>query len=64
MGVVRAGYSSNGITTKDDWFLASNVPHVQGTGNGGPTKVCVTLHENIPNNAWDYCSGPPPKKPK
>ncbi len=60
-GVVRATYSSNNITTTD-WFLANNVPTSQGTGNGGPTKVCAIITD--PNtNAWDYCNAPPPPAP-
>ena len=60
-GVVRAKYSSNGITT-EDWFMANNVPTQQGTGNGGPQHVCLTLH-NSDSNPWDYCVGPPPPGP-
>ena len=59
-GISRAKYSSNNITT-EDYFLTSNVPHTQGTGNGGPTKVCVIQNDNNANDPWDYCSGPPPK---
>ena len=60
-GVVRATYSSNGITSTD-WFLANNVPSTQGTGNGGPTKVCVNVTYAV-NDAWDYCTTPPKPSP-
>ncbi|HKD75515.1 MAG TPA: transglycosylase domain-containing protein, partial [Ktedonobacterales bacterium] len=51
-GVVRATYSSNGITSTD-WFLASSVPDGagQGTGNGGPINhICL----NDATNDWRY----------
>ncbi len=51
-GVVRATYSSNGITSTD-WFLANSVPGgaSQGDGNGGPI-LHICLHSD---NTWDYC---------
>jgi membrane peptidoglycan carboxypeptidase len=62
-GVVKAFFSSNGITS-EDWFLANNVPTTQGIGNGGPTSVCVNV-TYATNDAWDYCTSPPkqPGKP-
>ena len=60
-GVVRATYSSNGITSTD-WFLSNNVPTIQGIGNGGPTKVCVNVTYNA-GDAWDYCTTPPKPSP-
>jgi membrane peptidoglycan carboxypeptidase len=51
-GVVRAKYSSNGITSTD-WFIQGSVPSIEGTGNGGPTHLCVSL--NDATNVWNYC---------
>ncbi len=55
--VVRATFSSNGITSTD-WFLKNNVPTHQGIGNGGPTSVCINV-TYAANDAWDYCTAPP-----
>lgn len=57
-GVSRATFTSNGITSTD-WFDSSNVPTVQGVGNGGAGKYCITLHDSDAN-AWDYCKNPQP----
>ncbi len=56
-GLVRAEFSSNNITSTD-WFLANNVPHTNGIGNGGPTNVCINRNPDTGN--WNYCTAPPP----
>lgn len=60
-GVARATYSSNGVTSTD-WFLANNVPTVQGTGEGTPVLCIANINANNANDPWDYCGPGSPSK--